>query len=159
MACFIYITVWLCINTFYGIEINAARILGISWYPSPSHQATFQPIWRELSIRGHQLTVITSGPMRDDTLTNLKEIDISFLSDICARADMAKIYSKDDWMWNIASKTRYFLQYLMEEVLASDEVTALINSFEEFDIVIAECHSPLVFAFGERFKAPVIGKI
>lgn len=38
------------------------------------------------------------------------------------------------------------------------KVQELIRSDEKFDVVIVEPHSPLVFAFGGKFKAPIIGK-
>lgn len=150
------VAIWIWI---FGIDVSdSARILGISWYPSPSHEATFQPIWKELSLRGHQVTIITSAPLRDQTLNNLTEIDVSFLSELCKKKNLAKVYSRDQWIWNLAVNTRYFLQELVEAMLQSEEVNALINSDEKFDVVIAEPHSPLVFAFGVRFNAPVIGK-
>lgn len=48
-------------------------------HPSISHQVIFQPIWKELSLRGHKVTVITPNPLKDPTLTNLTEIDISYM--------------------------------------------------------------------------------
>ncbi|KAK5638205.1 hypothetical protein RI129_012500 [Pyrocoelia pectoralis] len=55
---------------------NAARILGISPIPMYSHQLVFRTLWRELSLKGHQVTALTSHPLRDTALTNLTEIDM-----------------------------------------------------------------------------------
>lgn len=67
---------------FFFVSVNCcvhgARILGVFAFPSISHQIVFQPIWRELSLRGHQVTVLTPNPIHDQSLTNLTEIDLSF---------------------------------------------------------------------------------
>ena len=55
-----------------------ARILGVVPIPSYSHQIVYRPIWRELSLRGHQVVVMTTDPMKDPALTNLTEIDWHF---------------------------------------------------------------------------------
>lgn len=56
---------------------QCANILFVTIFPNPSRQALFQPIWKELSLRGHNVVVITPNPLRDEKLTNLTEIDIS----------------------------------------------------------------------------------
>ncbi|KAF5275158.1 hypothetical protein FQA39_LY18665 [Lamprigera yunnana] len=56
---------------------GCANILAIMPTPSYSHQVPFQPIWKELSLRGHQVTTITTDPVKDPSLVNLKEIDLS----------------------------------------------------------------------------------
>lgn len=56
---------------------ESANILGVIPTPSYSHHVSFQPVWRELSVRGHNVTIITANPMNDHELTNLTEIDIS----------------------------------------------------------------------------------
>lgn len=43
-------------------------------------------------------------------------------------------------------------------MLKSKDVKALLSSNETFDVIVGEAHSPLIFAFGERFKTPVVGK-
>lgn len=58
-------------------QIQSARILGVFTVASISHQTVFQPIWKELSLRGHNVTVVTPNPLRDPSLINLIEIDVS----------------------------------------------------------------------------------
>lgn len=64
---------------------EGAKILGIIPTPSYSHQLAFQPIWRELSLRGHNVTVITANPLNDPKLINLTEINISTVYDCIKR--------------------------------------------------------------------------
>lgn len=150
-----YLVLWYCICCFYCV--CCYNILGVCWFPSKSHQMTFQPIWRELSLRGHQMTVITPVPLNDPTLTNLTELDVSYLFEVLKNNNFIKNYSKNNWIWN----SIIFLKYLKEELVVSmmkdGEIQKLISSKLEFDLVIVEPHHPFLFAFGERYKAPVVG--
>ncbi|XP_025835254.1 uncharacterized protein LOC108743701 [Agrilus planipennis] len=56
---------------------SGANIFAIFSTPSISHQVVFQPIWRELSLRGHKVTVVTPNPLNDPSLANLTEIDVN----------------------------------------------------------------------------------
>lgn len=62
----------LLINSSYGSDI-----LVIISTPSFSHQAPLRPIWKELALRGHNVTLITTDIMKNSSLT-IKEIDISY---------------------------------------------------------------------------------
>lgn len=144
-----------CIKT---DELHAAKILGISWYPGLSHQEVFRPVWKELSMRGHQVTIITPVPFKDKSLTNLTEIDISFLFNVRKQCNSLELFSKDRYTWPLVKTVRYYLLEIFEQMLESREVQSLIHSKEKFDVIVGEVQSELVFAFGERFKVPVVGK-
>lgn len=146
---------WYYLCYIYGVY--GYNILGVCWFPSLSHQMIFQPIWRELSLRGHQITVITPVPLNDLTLTNLTELDVSFLFETLGHSDFIKNYSKDNWIWKSIIFVKYLKEELVVSMLQSGQIQKLIRSISEFDLVIVEPHHPLVFAFGERYKAPVIG--
>ena len=47
---------------------KAARILGIFPTPSLSHQLPFQAIMKALAARGHQITVISTNPLKVSVL-------------------------------------------------------------------------------------------
>ncbi|KAF2886890.1 hypothetical protein ILUMI_19283, partial [Ignelater luminosus] len=133
----------------------SARILGIVSTPSFSHQIVFRPLWRELSLRGHNLTVLTTDPMRDTTLTNLTEIDMGIL------------YKKwQDSNLNEMSDLRFLemmekfitLNYdLTEEQLLLPEIQELLKSeTAHFDLLIIEPFCAAMMAFAERFDCPLI---
>lgn len=149
--------IWFYIDCFFT-GCNAANILGVTWYPATSHQIFFHPIFSELSLRGHQVTLITPVPIRNRSLTNLTEIDVGFLFEIHRKSDFTSKLSASSWIWESVIYTKLIVQEFFEALLKSNDVKALIRSNKKFDVVIAEAHSPLVFAFGERFQAPVIGK-
>ncbi|KAF5287369.1 hypothetical protein FQA39_LY15972 [Lamprigera yunnana] len=133
---------------------RCAKILGIVSTPSYSHQVPFQPIWKELSLRGHQVTTITTDLIRDSTLVNLTEIDLSSAYVI--------------WNKNIAMMTTQHIlrgmfnfgkitQELGHNMFLHPKIDALIkNDSETFDIVMSEFLMVSTFAFGERFKCPTI---
>ncbi|KAF5302523.1 hypothetical protein FQR65_LT00895 [Abscondita terminalis] len=133
---------------------NCARILGIVPTPSYSHQVVFQPIFKELSLRGHQVTTITTNPIKNPALTNLTEIDLHASYDI--------------WNEKIATIIHYnIFKYLISitdlvlEVghyqFSHPEVQDLIHTTtEQFDIVMVEYSMLPMFVFAKKFKAPLI---
>lgn len=101
--------------------------------------------------------------MKDETLKNLTEIDVSHLFEFRSNyfnysTNSTEQFSKDMTAWNLVNIGKHYFRDIAENMLNNTIVRALIRSDENFDVVIVEPHSPLVFAFGERFKAPVIGK-
>lgn len=150
--------IWLCICSICFVGYDSAKILGVSWIPTISHQTFFNSIWKELSIRGHKVTAITSIPLRDKSLTNLTEIDTSELIRNSKKRDVTQKFNKDNNFWNALPVIKYTMYYFLDSMLNIEAVKELINSDAEFDLVIAEVHEAAVYAFGERFKAPVVGK-
>ena len=51
-----------------------AKILGIFPTPSISHQVVFRALMKDLSQRGHQLTILTTDPSKTKN-PNVTEID------------------------------------------------------------------------------------
>lgn len=149
---------WIYISLLCFIRSDAAKILGVAWYPAASHQAIYQPIWRELSLRGHEVTAITVTPLRDPNLKNLTEIDIGSIFKITQRSDVTKVFSKENSFWYTLYSGKHLVGEFLEEMFSNVGVRELINSKQTFDVVIVEPLSEVVFAFGERFKAPVIGE-
>ncbi|KAK4872659.1 hypothetical protein RN001_014688 [Aquatica leii] len=133
---------------------NGARILGVVPTPSYSHQVAFRPIWKELSLRGHQVVIITTDPIRDRNLINLTEIDVSFAYNIWNK------HVVDMTTTNALSSFTLIMTTLFdvtEHILTHHDVQKLVkNETEYFDVVIVEFTVMSMFAFAERFKAPII---
>ncbi|KAF5287368.1 hypothetical protein FQA39_LY15971 [Lamprigera yunnana] len=133
---------------------SCAKILGIVSTPSYSHQVPFLPIWKELSLRGHQVTTITTNPIKDPTLLNLTEIDLSSAYALVEK-DMA-IVTKQSILWTLFTFND-MLRDLGRNMYSHPEVDALIkNNSETFDLVMSEFIALSTFAMGERFKCPTI---
>ncbi|KAK5638206.1 hypothetical protein RI129_012501 [Pyrocoelia pectoralis] len=135
---------------------NGAKILGIVPTPSYSHQIVFQSLWRELSLRGHQVTTISTHPINDPKLTNLTEIDLSVFRD---NSYIEKIMQESQL--NIINQIREYYRNMIntiDRMLDHPEVKKLIHDKnEKFDLVIAEYFFTSVLAFAEKFDCPSIG--
>ncbi|KAB0792798.1 hypothetical protein PPYR_14757 [Photinus pyralis] len=134
------------------LSCESARILGFIPTPSYSHNIVVQPIWKELSLRGHQITVLTSNPINDPQLTNLTEIDLSFsykyLSKIVRTVDKDEIFNNGQLL----------LANVLNAQLRYPPVRALIkNKNETFDLVIVESSRYAALAFAHRFRCPSVG--
>lgn len=150
-----------CINMFFlaiiPSSITCANILGIIPTPSLSHQTPFQPIWRELSQRGHQVTVLTTHPIGDPTLTNLTEINLNFSAQAFKNW---KVFERLIEGMAPLESARVFEGLINETTtmqLQNEEVQRLLKSDQSFDVILAEVHLPPILGFVWRFKCPWIG--
>ncbi|KAK4873145.1 hypothetical protein RN001_015174 [Aquatica leii] len=136
---------------------SGARILGVMPFPSYSHQIVFQPLWKELSLRGHQVTTLTTDLINEPDLVNLTEIDLSFAYDIWAR-DLRKIIvlNQKSFFYGFAEGIRSLINILDEE-LQNPQIQKLLNDkTSKFDLVMVEFTIPGMFAFATRFNCPLI---
>ncbi|XP_066146784.1 uncharacterized protein [Euwallacea fornicatus] len=131
---------------------NGARILGVFLTPSYSHQIMFQPIWKELSLRGHQVTVYTPLPLRDPSLTNLTEYDLSFSSDEFSSIERAGF----DYDWLVEA-----YKNASEAQLNHHHLKNLINNAnkETYDLLLVEYLWQTYYAFKEIYDVPMVGMI
>ncbi|KAF2901096.1 hypothetical protein ILUMI_05091, partial [Ignelater luminosus] len=118
------------------------------------HQVAFHPLWRELSLRGHQVTVITTNPIKDSALKNLTEIDLTFMHEEWDNVNWNKEPKLNTETFNLMIK---IFSDLIDKELGHPEVQKIINNeTEHFDVVLAEAIFPGVLLFAERFKCPLI---
>ncbi|KAK5638202.1 hypothetical protein RI129_012497 [Pyrocoelia pectoralis] len=139
--------------------VCGSKILGVSLTPSYSHQVVFQPLWKELSLRGHQVTTITAYPLKDPKLVNLTEIDLSVAQ--LSNQNIKKLVgvSQTNFIYEI-----YHMYTLMANVLDQQlehpPVKQLIEDERaKFDLVIVEYLWSTPLAFATRFNCPYIGII
>lgn len=118
--------------------------------PSYSHQITFQPIWKELSLRGHEVTVYTPSPLNDPSLTNLTEYDLSFTYKIMetlgkAGFDVSKIFD--------------LFSQVSEAQLKHPSMQDLIRNpkNDTFDILLVEYLWLPYYAFKDIYHVPLVG--
>lgn len=142
------------------VSTTGARILAVMPTPSYSHQIVFRPLWRELSLRGHQITLITTDPMNDTSLTNITEIDISFAYELWqTKHNIAKIiqdYQTDLLM--VADLYINMMNDIMDQELQHPEVQKLIQN-EKFDLLMVEYIYPTMIAFSGYYNCPFIGLV
>ncbi|XP_050315571.1 UDP-glycosyltransferase UGT4-like [Anthonomus grandis grandis] len=129
---------------------NGARILGIFMTPSYSHQIVFQPIWRELSLRGHEVTVYTPSPLNDPSLTNLTEYDLGF--------SFKQMQDKEKAAFDASKWFDIFLK-VSEAQLNHPYMQDLINNVDNktYDLLLVEYLWQPFYAFKEIYKVPMVG--
>lgn len=137
-----------------------SKILCVFPFPSPSHQFMLQTVSEELSLRGHQVTVITPNPRNATKLVNLTEIDVSFAYQIIPRTNFDK-FINGTLLEKLIFMTDWSLE-IMEEQLAHKPVKNLIKNNSNFDLVIVQLsfvYNILNLGFAALFGAPpYIGK-
>ncbi|XP_015174834.1 PREDICTED: uncharacterized protein LOC107065541 [Polistes dominula] len=141
---------------------SSARILAIFPIPSYSHQIVYNSICKHLISRGHQVTLVTTDPITDTNLENLTQIDVSHnykqyehLNFISIRSTYSWLDILDHYIFEIGHK-------LSENIFDHSDFKKIYapDSNEKFDLIIVEViYTPAIYAFGHRFKAPLIGMI
>ncbi|XP_017786764.1 PREDICTED: UDP-glucuronosyltransferase 2B9-like [Nicrophorus vespilloides] len=152
----------LIINLCFLLLVNngeSARILGFFPTPSISHQSVFQPVWKELSLRGHELVVVTTDPLKDKSLTNLTEIDLHDLSyGIWKKHNIGSLGSTSE---KKISGIKAFIELytdVLDAQFGSPEVQALIHDKnQKFDLILAEFLWPTSYALKEVWNVPLVG--
>ncbi|KAJ8948057.1 hypothetical protein NQ314_008483 [Rhamnusium bicolor] len=133
---------------------NGADILAIIPTPSYSHQIAYTYIWRELSLRGHKVTVITTDPLKDPSLTNLTEIDMKWLYQLVG--NISNIAENTLTMWNIYDITLDIMLNISDALLSHPPVQDLLQRKRNFDVLLVEFSYPELLAFAEVYRCPKI---
>lgn len=151
-----FLTWRVCLVFWFIVQVKGARILGIFNIPSVSHQVAFQPIWKELSLRGHEVTVMSPNPLNDPSLTNLTEVDLGFLYDDLGELKKKMAEGMNHWYWT--RNVDIFVQMNTRTLFSHDKVQRLIKDDSiEFDIVLVEAVYPVPSIFASKFNCPLIG--
>ncbi|XP_044746166.1 UDP-glycosyltransferase UGT5-like isoform X6 [Coccinella septempunctata] len=141
--------------TFIGAD--SYRIL--AWFPCPSisHQNVFLPILKEMSVRGHEVTVVTPNPLRDQTLKNLTEIDASVSYEVWKNKDVTHL--RRNWM-SYFSIHQYFQDVMQEAIVLSfqnERVQEVVKKPRNyFDLIVVEDLNPVLFGLQHKFDAPLV---
>lgn len=139
-------------------SVNGAKILGLFTVPSISHQVVFQPLWKELSLRSHEVTVITPNPLNDKSLVNLTEINVSFSYRAVTEGNLQRSIEQARSYRDVVHAVFTIMTNAVQEQLNYHEVQDLIkDKTKRFDLVIAEHFNPATFAFSVLYDCPLIG--
>lgn len=147
---FVFCTIFVC---------DCANILAIVPTPSFSHQIAFRQLWKELSVKGHNVTVVTTDPINDTKLKNLREINMTRSYEVWDQKysfsnEASKLYNLIDLY--------YFMYDVITDVsddqLSQPEMKDLIYGSEKykFDAVMMEDFHGEFMAFGKIYNCPTI---
>ncbi|KAK4881464.1 hypothetical protein RN001_004783 [Aquatica leii] len=146
---------WVIVIQFLMNTVHSARILAVISSPSYSHQITFRPLWKELSLRGHHVTLLTTDPINDSSLSNITEINLHSSYKFWQEQNMFTLFndSLEKLFWVLTDI--YFK--IGDEQLSNPKVKSIIeNKTEHFDLLVIEGFHSAFFAFAERFNCPFI---
>lgn len=144
--------------TFATSCCNCARILAVAPIPSYSHQIAFRPIWRELSLKGHNVTLITTDPANDPSLVNLTEIDVhdgTYHIGKSARVvqDLQKYKNHPFKLFEVYTN---LFERLTDYILEQPQVKQLIRDDFSFDLVMTEPMLHIGSAFALKYDKKLI---
>lgn len=141
---------------------NGWKILFLTCTPAQSHQKPFQVIWKELSLKGHEVHVLTPNPINDPALTNLTEYDLSEYYELLKQQsqDNIKYIFHKPTFWLAFEKDVFVTKLfsaLYNRTLNHRETRRLLESNQYFDVVIVEWLFPTLASIGAYYEAPIIG--
>ncbi|KAL3288279.1 hypothetical protein HHI36_002727 [Cryptolaemus montrouzieri] len=138
-------------------EVYSAKILAWTFFPSISHQMVFRPIWKELSLRGHEVTVVTPDPLNDPTLTNLTEIDMKVAYQVWKEIDISNFRRELMTVFEIENRFRRMHERIIHIMNETEEIQEILRKPENhFDLILIEALSPILYGLQHKFKAPLI---
>lgn len=127
----------------------SARILASVFIPFVGHQLPFRPLWKELAKKGHEITLLTTDPMKDPLSNNIKEIDLSGSYEVLQKENIKEIH-KEQYFSNSMYKSTV-LDAIVEWQLSQTETKDLIeNGKDNFDVLIVDLTNPIYLAFADR---------
>lgn len=152
------ILLWfLCAATF---QAEALRILGVFSHPGLSHFDVFLPLLRGLSKRGHDLTVVSEFPSKDNIS---RYVDVDLSEDV---GQMLHFFEMNELpsagrlpRYTSVVMVKTFAEKTCDGALKSKRFKELLNSDQRFDLIITEFFNTncLLVPVYRRFKAPFIG--
>ncbi|RZF38854.1 hypothetical protein LSTR_LSTR016750, partial [Laodelphax striatellus] len=138
-------------------QTDCANILAVFPHIGKSHQDVFQPLVEELATRGHHVTTVSFFP-RKKPLANFTDIviDANDLPPMLYNSLPIDLFNGANPIKDFTIISSIGIQ-CCESVLGSSNVQKLLNSNEEFDLIITELFTVDCFlGFVHRFKAPFI---
>ncbi|XP_069686786.1 UDP-glucosyltransferase 2-like [Periplaneta americana] len=139
---------------------GAAKILGVFSIPSISHQLVYRSLMKELHSRGHHITVLTPDPLRDPSLQNYTEIDLSAAYSVWQDKFNTLTENRDKGRYLIFTSLQLAQMGidLCEVELNFPNVRNFFQENNTFDLVMTEwILSPCFHAIGHKYEVPVIG--
>ncbi|XP_048002440.1 UDP-glucosyltransferase 2-like [Leguminivora glycinivorella] len=142
---------------YYG---ETARILSFLPVPSISHDVVFKAIHEELLRRGHEIVVVTAGPLYNNLQApdNLTEIDIHNVSYSLARQrGITSITKKEtDPSENLRRFLKFTADTFAKQIQTPGVQKLLTHKSRYFDLIFLDASSRISIVLSHVFSAPVI---
>lgn len=134
---------------------NALKILAIVPFAGKSHFFAFEPLFKELAKRGHQMTVISEFPQKNP-LPNYRDVPLK-------QSENIEVFDFGDYPSPFTAKYiafNYMIRAAREscEKLNQKPVQDLLKSGEKFDLILIEFFETDCFlGFAHKLQIPFIG--
>lgn len=141
--------------------VQSARVLFVVTAPIPRHQIIHQFIWEAVAERGHDVTVITSYPLRDFGLPDVTEIDVGslyekFFYKLKPSIDLNATKPTLIEIANRGWKRSDAYSAYAERILTHPNVKKFLDSGEKFDVCVIESNFPAAVAFAAKVDCILI---
>lgn len=152
-----FAAIFLIFSLQFASKANCAKILGVFIWQSLSHHAVFQVLWKELSLRGHQVTILTPHPLNDPALTNLTEIDLGLLQQEDKNDSKYRLKLHKSII-NVTKTIYEKMETLTEQQLQKSAIQNFLrDDSKAFDLLLVEFLVPAVYAISVKYNCPMIG--
>lgn len=131
---------------FMFMGIDCARILVLTPFPGRSHWIVMEPLFQELSARGHKLTVFSAFP-QNKPLANYTDVDFSgHLPPLISKFSIEMIKEKMPNPW----QTTFFMDEIHRstcKILELLPFKKLLKAKGQYDLLITELFGNDCFAY------------
>ncbi|XP_036330023.1 UDP-glucosyltransferase 2-like isoform X1 [Rhagoletis pomonella] len=140
-----------------GVQrLHCAKILSIFPFPGPSQYICVQAYLKELAARGHEVTSISAFPQKKP-LANFRDISMEEVLNGYEET-IVNVIEVERNKWEELNLYYDFFTGGTLSVLQSARVQQLLQSHEQFDLIIVEAlQMDAVYALAHHYKAPIIG--
>ncbi|KAK9870919.1 hypothetical protein WA026_009881 [Henosepilachna vigintioctopunctata] len=150
-----------CVVINFVFPIQCYKILGLLPYTGKSHMDVILPFMKELSKRGHEVTVLSHYPSQKP-LPRYRDLSLKGTSPLLLEVEPAnnlnKVVSRLVYSYFDVVDMGFIADQYCEAAFRSRVVRDLLKSNETFDLIIHEPFtSDCMLALNEKFKSPVIG--
>ncbi|XP_066151121.1 UDP-glycosyltransferase UGT5-like [Euwallacea fornicatus] len=136
-----------------------ADILAIISTASFSHQVSFRPLWKQLAANGHNVTLVTTDPLKEGDLKNIQQIDISYSYEYMNKHEVVDIaINESKSLYDSALAIRKVYKDTHTKLFESPEGVNLAHNKENhFDLLIIEAQIPDMMIYSWLFDIPFVG--
>lgn len=155
-------TLLLIISTIVcSVKVKSANILFVVTVPFPGHQKVHQRLWDELTLRGHNITVITTAPLLELSVPGVTEINLASLYDkyFFKLKEPAQINFTQPTLLEKATRHRYLASVydeFAEKVFNHRNLKEFLEKDNNFDVCVVESNYPAVLGFAAKYGCSLV---
>lgn len=140
---------------------RSANILFVVTVPFLGHQKVHQRMWDELTVRGHNVTVITTAPLLRLSLPGVREINLASLHDkyFVKLKEPAQINFTQPTLLEKAVRHQQLSKVydeFAERLFNHKNVREFLEKDNSFDVCVVESNYPAVLGFAAKYGCTLV---